>query len=384
MIKRIRTEGGVFIDCTGKPFMPKGVNMVCKDRSEGYIGHYTEDDFYRLKENGFNLIRFGIFWDGAEPEPGIYDEGYLQSIENLVNKAAKADIPVFLDMHQDLFSTEYADGAPKWATLSDGKEHIRTELWSESYLISPAVQHAFDNFWNDAPASDGIGVRTHYVNMWKHVAERFADNPYVIGYDVMNEPFPGSAGAKIAAILGEFESAGNSISGDFNEEALFALISRIVPITSYFEQEVLSGFYDELFAKIREADSNTILMFESNYFANAGIPSFVRPATDRSGNMIPHQAYAPHGYDILVDTEEYSSGGTERIDLIFGSLLKKIAELSGQGVPSLIGEWGCYPDASPAQLEQAGHILKLLKENGIGNVYYEYEHLSNRELLKSL
>ena len=61
MIKRIRTEGGVFIDCTGKPFMPKGVNMVCKDRSEGYIGHYTEEDFYRLKKNGFNLIRFGIF-----------------------------------------------------------------------------------------------------------------------------------------------------------------------------------------------------------------------------------------------------------------------------------------------------------------------------------
>ena len=384
MIKKIHTDGGIFKDDSGNSFISKGINMVCKDRSEGYIGNYTEEDFMMLKENGFNLIRLGIFWDGIESEPGIYDDRYLQGIENLVNMAAKADIPVFLDMHQDLFSVKYADGAPEWATLTDGEEHIRTGLWSESYLISPAVQHAFDNFWNNAPAPDGIGIRTHYVNMWKHVAKHFADSPYVIGYDVMNEPFPGSAGAQVGAILAEFEASGSSISGEFDEEALTGLISRIVPITSTFEQEVLSPFYDELFAVIRDVDPDTILMFESNYFANAGIPSIVRPAVDRSGRQIPGQAYAPHGYDILVDTEEYSSGGTERIDLIFGSLLNGIVELSGQGIPSLIGEWGCYPDASPAQLEQAGHILKILKDNGIGNVYYEHEHLSNRKLLQLL
>ena len=377
MNKKIRIENSRFVTDTGEPFIPKGVNMVCKDSSKSYIGNYSENDLSGLKESGCNLIRLGIFWDGAEPEPGIYDENYLNKLEILINMAAKADIPVFLDMHQDLFSVLYADGAPKWATLTDNKEHIRTGLWSESYLISPAVQHAFDNFWNNSPAADGIGIRTHYINMWKHIASKFADNPYVIGYDVMNEPFPGSSGAQIAAILGEFEKNGGSISGGFDEAALFGLISKIVPVTASFEQEILSPFYDELFSSIREVDKKTILIFESNYFANAGIPSHIRPAVDPSGNTVSYQAYAPHGYDILVDTDAYSSDpGNERIDLIFGSILQKISELAEQGIPSFIGEWGCYPQASPAQLKQAEHILKLLDAHAIGNVYYEYGHLS--------
>ncbi len=384
MNKKIHVSGNSFTYETGNVFIPKGINMVCKDRSKDYIENYSEKDFIMLKNKGFNLIRLGLIWDGVEPAPGIYDDEYLVKIDLIIEMAAKAGIPVFLDMHQDLYSALYADGAPEWATLTDNTEHIRTGLWSESYLVSPAVQHAFDNFWKNAPARDGIGIRTHYVNMWKYVASWFAGNPYVIGYDVMNEPFPGSDGARVAAILAEFEAAGGSLSGSFDEEALCGLISRIVPITAGFEQNVLSPFYDELFAAIRKVDPDTILIFESNYFANAGIPSYVRPARYNVGSIIPGQAYAPHGYDILVDTNEYTQGGTDRVDLIFGNLLKKITELNGLGIPSLIGEWGCYPGATSAQLEQAAHILKLLADNKIGNVYYEYAHLSNERLLNAL
>ena len=146
--KPITTDGKLFKDLQGRHILLHGINMVCKEIETNHIGNYTDEDFFNLKKWGFNVIRLGIFWDSVEPLPGIYDDQYLLQIDKLITLAAKNDIYVFLDMHQDLFSCKYADGAPEWATLIDGMEHIATDLWSESYLISPAVQTAFDNFWH--------------------------------------------------------------------------------------------------------------------------------------------------------------------------------------------------------------------------------------------
>ena len=33
--------------------------------------------------------------------------------------------------------------------------------------------------------------------MWKHVAERFKNHPALFGFDLMNEPFPGTDGGKV-------------------------------------------------------------------------------------------------------------------------------------------------------------------------------------------
>ena len=30
------------------------------------------------------------------------------------------------------------------------------------------------------------------MSYWQRVANRFANNPYIIGYDPINEPFPGN------------------------------------------------------------------------------------------------------------------------------------------------------------------------------------------------
>lgn len=59
----------------------------------------------KLKEAGFNVLRFLIIWEGIEPyNSGEYDEEYLDYIEYVVEKANEYRIYVFLDMHQDLFS----------------------------------------------------------------------------------------------------------------------------------------------------------------------------------------------------------------------------------------------------------------------------------------
>ncbi len=379
VIKKVRVSGKSFTDESGKPFVPFGINMVCKDKERNYIGDYSEADFRFLREKGFNLIRLGLQWAACEPVPGEYSSEYFEAMDKIIEMAANEDIPVFLDMHQDLYGVKFEDGAPLWATIDEGYDHVRTGLWSESYLVSPAVQAAFDNFWADAKAPDGTGVRTHFINLWKYIAKRYADNPYVVAYDVLNEPFPGSAGVKVAMILSEFAGESGDLSVLSDEGAITELIGRILPVTKKFEEETLNPFYDQIARAVRSVDPETVFLFESNYFANAGIPSFVRPALDESGNVIKNQAYAPHGYDILVDTEEYEQGGFERVDLIFGSLLSKAASLD---VPCFIGEWGCYPDASKAQKEQAEHLLNTFKKAGVGQTYFDYSHIHDGGIIK--
>ncbi|MBR6003262.1 MAG: cellulase family glycosylhydrolase, partial [Lachnospiraceae bacterium] len=364
----------------GEPFLPKGINMVCKDKEKGYIGDYTAEDFKFLKEHGFNLVRLGLIWDGAEHRPGEISEEYFEKIDRIIELASKEEISVFLDMHQDLYGVKFEDGAPEWATITDGEEHIRTELWSESYLISPAVQHAFDNFWKNTKAPDGKGVRTHYIELLKYIANRYANNPYVIGYDVMNEPFLGSAGLHVAAIMGSYMPEGDmSALEDFSK--IEEMIGKIVPITEDFETNVLNPFYDEVAQAIRSVDKETIIMFESNYFANAGVPTFVRPAIDEHGKTIENLAYVPHGYDILVDTEAYKTGGCDRIAFIFSNLFDAAKKMN---IPTLVGEWGCYPNAEEPQKEQARFLLDYFKENSVGNVYYDFSHIKDGGILSVL
>lgn len=378
--KIISTKGNKLYTIDNREFIAKGINMVCKDKSRNYIGDYKAEDFVFLKEHGFNLIRLGLIWDGAEPEPGKYDEKYFEKIDGMIELATKADIPVFLDLHQDLFGVVFEDGAPSWATFTDSEQHIRTDLWSESYLISPAVQHAFDNFWKNLPASDRIGIRTHYIELLKFITKRYAENPYVIGIDIMNEPFPGTPGVAVGEIMSRFLQGGD-VSAFNNPESVTAIISEILPITSQFESEILNPFYDEAARAIRSIDRDILFMFEANYFANAGIPSMLRPAFYEDGSIIENQVFVPHGYDILVDTEAYDEGGLERVGFIFGSILETAKKM---GIPAIIGEWGCYPNASEAQKEQAKFLLKLFTENEIGNVYFDYSHLKDGKIIQVL
>ncbi len=380
MNKKIQVSGDTFVTDNGERFIAKGINMVCKDKSLNYIGGYTPEDFAFLKENGFNLIRLGLIWDGAEPEPGRYSEEYFKKIDDIIKMAKREDIPVFLDMHQDLYGVVFEDGAPAWATITDGCEHIRTELWSESYLCSGAVMHAFDNFWKNTAAPDGVGIRTHYCRLWAYIATRYADEPYVVGYDLMNEPFPGSAGQKVAEIIGEVAGEGGMAALE-DEAKIAELISKIAPITAEFEMNTLVPFYSEVAQSIREVDKDTIIMIESNYFANAAIPTAISPAKDNGGRIMDKQAYVPHGYDILVDTEEYGAGGFERVGFIFKTLFEGADRI---GLPTIIGEWGCYPNASNAEKAQAVFLLKLFKEKGVGNVYFDFSHIKDGGILGTL
>jgi len=379
MNKIFRPLGRDFINEKGEVVRLHGINMVCKDSSLNHIGDYKEEDFKFLSEQGFNVIRFGIYWESAEPSPGEYDDAYLSKIEEMINQAGKYGLSVFLDMHQDLYGSIFEDGAPEWATLTDGKEHIRTDLWSDSYLLSPAVQTAFDNFWANTKASDGIGLLDHYANMWLHIAKRFKDNPFVIGYDFLNEPFPGTAALPILEIVGDIKE--KVLTGTATEEDLFATIAAIEPITGKFEEEVLIPFYEKIGRLVRTVDKEICIMLENNYFSNAGVPTHVRPGKYADGTVIENQVFSPHGYDIFVDTDDYDTGDNSRVDLIF---MTHKAMCDQMNIPMIVGEWGCYPDATPSQVEQANHLKELFEMINAGDTYFDFSHIYGNPVLEAL
>ena len=395
--KPITTDGKLFKDLQGRHILLHGINMVCKEIETNHIGNYTDEDFFNLKKWGFNVIRLGIFWDSVEPLPGIYDDQYLLQIDKLITLAAKNDIYVFLDMHQDLFSCKYADGAPEWATLIDGMEHIATDLWSESYLISPAVQTAFDNFWHNKAAEDGIGIQDHYINMWRHIATRHKDNDTVIGYDIMNEPFIGSSINSLLPVLlttiGEAVYKDEPIDYDelqmlwldssqkmnfmslLSDKNLYTKLVRTAEgITQQFEELYLNDFYNKVGRAIRQSDKHSILFLETNYFSNMGMKTGIKAITDINGKKDSNLAFSPHGYDLLVDTKDYNQVSNVRIDIIFETHNKVQDDLN---LPMLIGEWGCYPDATTEQLPQAAYLVKIFESYLASDTYFDFSHIYN-------
>jgi endoglycosylceramidase len=99
---------------------------------------------------------------------------------------------VLLDFHQDGYGPlVHGNGFPEWATLTDGLPNpdVPFPLY---YVENPALQRAFDNFWENELGPDGVPLQTHYATAMKTVAEAVVDLPYVLGYDTMNEPWPGT------------------------------------------------------------------------------------------------------------------------------------------------------------------------------------------------
>jgi endoglycosylceramidase len=403
----VAVSGARFVDPAGKPLILHGVNVVNKNKNEGYIGGLGQSDFAAIRGWGMNCVRLGILWDGLEPEAGRIDEAYLERVARLVAAAKAQDLYVLLDMHQDLYSGKFSDGAPVWATLDEGKPHTPGAVWSDAYYSSEAVQTALDHFWANSPGPDGVGLQDHYAQMWQNVARRFASEPAVVGYDLMNEPFPGQDGrrareAGIAALaqllakcegthapapekLGEMFAAPEGrkqVTAWLGNLTLFtAMVDAAGPVMQDFERTRLMPMYTRVARAIRQVDTRHILFLESAMSSNVGIPSVIEPLKDEQGNRDPRQAYAPHAYDIVTDTDSIDLNSNQRVELI----LRRHAEAAERlQMPVLIGEWGAYYLNAEA-VEPARYMTGQFDKLRFSDTYWSYEpQLTQSPLLAAL
>ena len=201
---RWTTQGRWVTDAQHRVVITQGINEVAKSApyAPDAVG-FGEDDAAFLEAQGFTSVRLGVLWAGVEPRPGVYDDAYLARVERTVRILNAHGIASVLDFHQDMVNEKYqGEGWPAWAALDHGMPNIVKTGFPGNYFLNEAVKYSFDSFYDNAKASDGIGVADHYASAWRHVAEHFRNVPGVQGYDLFNEPFPGHRYTRCLTQLG--------------------------------------------------------------------------------------------------------------------------------------------------------------------------------------
>ncbi|HXH57890.1 glycoside hydrolase family 5 protein [Iamia sp.] len=202
---RVARTGGraLVVDDEGREVLLRGANLSSlgdyhqADPAFAPTRPPTDADWDQMAANGFNVVRLIVSWSALEPQRGRIDPHYVARIEQAVAAAAERRIYTVIDMHQDAWGrfvaspsdgqcdqgTEPAigwDGAPLWATLTDGADTCRPLGSREG---APAVKAAFTSFYENR---DGIGDA--FAATWGRLAAAFADDPAVAGFDLFNEP----------------------------------------------------------------------------------------------------------------------------------------------------------------------------------------------------
>jgi endoglycosylceramidase len=250
-------------DADGRVVVLHGLNQVYKvPPYEPSADGFGDDDAAFLAANGFNAMRVGVIWEAVEPQPLSYNDNYLASIAQTVQTLAAHGIVSLLDFHQDLYNEAFqGEGAPAWAVQTGGLPNPQLGF-PGNYFLNPAEEFAWNAFWRDAPAPDGIGLQDHYARAWAHVAAYFHGNPGVFGYEVLNEPWPG--------IVWE---------GCFD------------PLLGCPLQDLkLTTFYKKVVPAIRAADPTTLVFFQPNVLFDEGIH------TDLTHVVDPHTGFSYHDY----------------------------------------------------------------------------------------
>lgn len=397
---RISVDGRRFIDNFGRTRIFNGVNYCDKGEYNGWgiprtfhlnADEDTEKAVRELSEKGFNIIRLGVTWAAIEPKPGEYAEEYIDKIEAFADLCEKYGIYFYLDLHQDLYGgpSDAGDGAPLWACLTDGKKFKPVKfVWAEGYFFRKAVHRSFDNFWANKEYN-GIGIQTRFLNMWKHLAERFKDHPALFGFDLLNEPFPGTDGGKIFRKL-IFNLAktvitdkrckklwmikqlltGNAIRvlEPFNDPELFRKVTSAGDLlVRKFDEKVYSDFISRAAGAIRTVTDNGIIIMENTYYSNLGIPYCAKPVS-YDGIREKNLCYTPHAYDLMVDTPAYKYASNSRVWSIFSEQKKSAARMD---VPLMVGEWGGHSDGCE-WLSHIDFLLEKFDENQWSHTYWSY------------
>lgn len=378
-MEKIRAEKMRLVDEYGRERIFNGVNICDKGYWRRDYGKIWQKGLAeKLNQSGINLIRLGMNWDAIEPKMGEYNEDFLNGIGEILDECEQAGVYVYLDMHQDLYSffeTADGDGAPLWACMTEGHQYKKVHfVWAEGYFLSKAVHKSFDNFWANSELH-GRGVQDRFFDMWSYVIKKFGEHKAVIGFDILNEPFPGTDGGKVirkiltnlvkTTIFDKSISLKELVKRALKPETRHEVLdlyggpqlrratSAADELIKKFDTTSYSHFINKAAKTIRELGSDKIIVMENSYYSNLGIP-YSCPIPSVDGNADENVVFAPHAYDFMVDTPEYKYANNARIKAIFDEHKRSQERL---GVPVIVGEWGGYTEGN-----EWFHHIKFLEE----------------------
>lgn len=255
---RISPDSLLFLDSQNRECFFHGVNIIMK-RPPYYpilthfdpILSFHETDMQNFEDWGLNIIRLGTQWPGYEPEKGQYNETYLEIIESIIQNSGKHNIYTLIDFHQDILNERFCgEGIPHWAVKAPGAWPFPRPVQLTPYDLGPdgvpseqdCLKHDWTTYYFASETAGAFqslydnvdGIQNDFGEFWRRVAKRFRDNEYVVGYELINEPF-----------------AGNVVRDPL----------RLIPTLA--DRYNLMPMYDNLNGVIRKEDGEQIVFFQS-------------------------------------------------------------------------------------------------------------------------
>ena len=381
------------LDKHGRYSIFHGGNVVVKlppylpilDKFDYQYSLNTPHDLETTKRLGFNSVRLGVIWEAVEKAPGVYDDEYLDKVEQIINTLGENGIYTMVDAHQDVFSRQFCgEGVPYFyvnemgydkkcdaSALTRILDFVGVCKTIEDFnfrfdenglpLIEDCVTHNFQDYHFIAGFSSAYrnfyenraNIQDKFVEFWKKVVTRFKDNEYILGYDLWNEPAPG----------GPMEDIKSFIPGRPD-------IKDILPV------------YRKVDIELRKIKPNYILFFE-----NTPVPDilpifgglFLGSMDEKpAGDDVP-QVYNFHTYCCLSGTDTCAHGEASydksiKVCPTFHQkqFKKEIKTAEKLNVPMFLSEFGACSD-SLACYNEIISVMKITEENFISWSYWNYK-----------
>ena len=319
---RLQADGSRLLDAAGREVLLRGVNAGGRSKLAPFFpfpfaesgmpeqagapafdaaaAEYVD----RVVAWGSNAVRLPFTWEAVEPTRGDYDPVFLDRLQRLAAAFGERGVRVIVDSHQDVFSRPYCgDGFPVWACPAPVPDApADCSRWFQGYLQpSSAASVAFGRFW-----ANEDGLRDAFGAMWRRVAQQLWAVDAVIGFEMLNEPYEGSASEQEWAVA------------------------------------TLKPFYEEVAAAISEVAPDALLFFDANGTAAATATTVVVPP-DGAGFV-----FAPHYYN---PTSQFDGMSHDPV-AIDEDLGRWAAKRDEWGVAVLVGELGI----KPAHYDATGYL----------------------------
>lgn len=327
-LAKAKVSGRDIRDAHGRQLLLRGLNLSERSKRPPFAGWLQQADVEHFVRLGYDHVRFLITWEAVEPQDGVFDDAYLDQVKRELAWFEARGVYAVVDMHQDCFARRFGgDGAPEWVLLSPDPFPFVPDVLGVFPInySNPKVIANFDDFWTSATK------RARFAKAWAHVVSKLKDVKNVIGWEVLNEPFPG------------------------------------IRIPWDFEQNELSTLTAEVVKAIRAEDGERIIFFEPQLLAASFPVNGLKRPND------PNVVYAPHWYDPVVDIRVANGivpsydGDRSRTEFAFTNIEAHARALD---VPLWLGEWGIERKRTQSHEYVLDHAA-LLDEHLLSHCYWE-------------
>ncbi len=287
---------------------------------EFYKNYFTEPDAEYVQSLGLNLIRIPIHYRRFEDDmnPGVINEKGFEFLDKVVELCAKYEIYTIIDLH--------------------ALPGFQNQDWHSDNPTHRAL------FWDHKDFQDRA------LHLWEVIADHYKDQPWVAGYDLINEP------------------------ADPTKEKVFP-------------------YYKRLYEAVRKVDPNHIIFIEGNKYSTE-FDMF----TEIWDNVVyTNHDYADPGFIDGGDYPGISRGRYVDRDTLESDFVKRSEFMFENKVPIWVGEFGPVYTGIPEKDEMRYQVLKdqlanydkyqvswciwLYKDLGLQAVVYQDENTPYMKLV---